>query len=144
MAVAEHFVFRNCFFKSSYALLDGFYEEDDVVALGLGEVAELLYSPACVTLCVSVPHDGFERVAGTAVVQTVFSTCAEQRQSATPKWSGAAPTCADVVLHEETMLYKVGVRPNLLMRVARHVIVAEQSVRILNVVVASLPRWTVA
>ena len=77
VAVVEHIVFRH-FFKSSSSLLDGFYEEDDVVAIGLGEVAELLDGPTCITLCISVPHDGFERVAGTAIVQTVFSTRAEE------------------------------------------------------------------
>ena len=67
-----------------------------------------------------MPHDSLQRVAGTAVVQTVLGTCTELRQATAPEWSGAAPAGTDVVLHEETVLYEVGIWPDLLVGVARH------------------------
>ena len=78
-------------------------------------------------------------VACAAVVETVFGTGTELRQSAAQERSGAAPACADVVLHEETVLYEVGVRPYLLVRIAWHVAVCEYTVRVLDVVIASGP-----
>ena len=128
-----------CKLVYSSAVLDRLHEEDDVVAVSLLQVAEFLDGVAGVALGVAVPHDSLHGVACTAVVETVFGTGTEFRQSATPERSGAAPACADVVLHEETVLHKVGVRPYLLVRIARHVVVLEDAVRVLDVVVASGP-----
>lgn len=86
-----------------------------------------------------MPHDSLQRVAGTAVVQTVLGSCTELRQATAPEWSGAAPAGTDVVLHEETVLYEVGIWPDLLVGVARHIAVGQVLVWILNVVVASCP-----
>ena len=64
-----------------------------------------------------MPHDGFDFVAGTTVVQTVLCTRETERKSASPKRCGAAPSRADVVLHEESVLHHVGIRPNGLVRI---------------------------
>ena len=128
-----------CQLAYSSAVLDRLHEEDDVVAVSLLQVTELLDGVASITLGVAVPHDSLHGVACAAVVETVFGTGAELRQSAAPERSGAAPACADVVLHEETVLYEVGVRPYLLVRIAWHVVVFEDAVRVLDVVVAGGP-----
>lgn len=119
--------------------LDRLYEEYDVVAVSLLQVAELLDGVAGVALGVAVPHDGLQGVACAAVVETVFGTGTELRQSATPERSGAAPASADIVLHVETVLHEVGVWPYLLVRIAWHVVVCEDAVRVLYVVIAGGP-----
>ena len=51
---------------------DGIYEFADGVAVGLGQFAELLGTATGVALGrIAVPHDGFEDIAGAAVVQAV-------------------------------------------------------------------------
>ena len=91
-----------------------------------------------------MPHDSLHDVAGAAVVQTFHTAATLSGQSATPQRRSAAPARADVVLHPEAVLYEVGVRPYLLVRIARHVAVGkEEAGRVLNVVLASGPRRTV-
>ncbi len=91
-----------------------------------------------------MPHDSLDDVAGTAVVQAVFSPRAEFRQTASPQRSGAAPAGTYVVLHAEFVLYEVGVGPNLLVREAGHIAVLEETRGVLQFVLARGPRRTVA
>ena len=65
-----------------------------------------------------MPHDGLYDVTCTAVVQTVVGTRQSAAQSTSPEWGSAAPACADVVHHKQTVLYHVGIRPDDLIRIA--------------------------
>ena len=128
---------------------DGFDEIDDLVALLLRQVAEFLHRTVGVAhttlVLATVPHDGLHHVAGPTVVQPLHATATLSGQPTSPQRSGAAPARADVVLHPQAMLHKVGVGPYLLVRIARHVAVGGKELgRILDVVVARLPRRTVA
>ena len=67
-----------------------------------------------------MPHDGFNHVAGTAVMQPVAFERAGTflMQPSAPQRSGAAPAGANIVLHVQAVLYQVGVRPYFLVRIA--------------------------
>ena len=52
-------------------------------------------------------------------MQTVVSTRQTTAQTTSPKWGGAAPSRADVVLHEQTVLYHVGIGPDGLVGILR-------------------------
>lgn len=121
------------------AVLDRLYKVDEVIALLSGEVAEQLNALACVALSASVPHDSLKGVTCAAVVQTIFGTSTELAQATSPERSGTAPTRTDVIDHEQAVLHKVGIRPNGLMRVTRHVVIGKHQVRILYVIVARGP-----
>ena len=49
------------------------------IAVLLAELAEFFDGPAGVALCAAVPHDGFDDIAGAAVVQTVSRAGADGR-----------------------------------------------------------------
>ena len=65
-------------------------------------------------------------------------------QATAPEGSGAAPARAYVVLHEEAVLHHVGVGPNLLVRIAGHVGIGEEEVRVVDFIAARGPGRTVA
>ena len=68
----------------------------DGIAVLLAEVAESLHSPAGVALAVAVPHDGFDDVAGAAVVQTVGGAGADGGEAAAPQLNaGLVPSAWD-------------------------------------------------
>ena len=90
----------------------------------------------------TVPHDGFQIIAGTHVVQMVACAGTLLAQSAPPQRCGAAITRADVVLHFQPMLQQVGVRPNLLIRIARQTTCHKRVARV--VVGTSGPRRAVS
>ena len=128
--------------------LDGFYEEDYLVALFLAELSESEHRLVGIALAAfggaTVPHNGLDDVAGAAVVEALRSRTAFAGQSAAPEGSGAAPARADVVLHKQSVLHHVRVGPNLLIGIARHVGVGEEAVGVLDIVAARGPRGTVA
>ena len=126
--------------------LDGIDELHDGIAVLLAEVAEFLHGPAGVALAVAVPHDGFDDVAGAAVVQTVGGAGADGGEAAAPQRGGAAPAGADVVLHVQLVLDHVGVGPYLLVGIARQTLVGggEEVVGVGEAVVAGGPAGTVA
>ncbi len=67
---------------------DGFYEEHELVALLLRKVTESRYAVVGIALATfvaaSVPHDGFDDISRTAVVQTLDATSALGSESASP------------------------------------------------------------
>lgn len=60
-------------------------ESDHRVTIGLAEFTEFLDAAAGITLGVTVPHDGFDDVAGAAVMQTVVGTGAFLAQTTSPQ-----------------------------------------------------------
>ena len=93
-----------------------------------------------------MPHDGFDDIARAAVVQAVAGSGADGGESAAPERRGPAPARANVVHHAQTVLHHVGVRPDLLVRVARQTLVtrSEESVGVCEAVGAGGPTGTVA
>ena len=133
-------------FYSRLNRINKFYYE---LTLLFRQVAEVLYSPEGIALSAlanaSVPHDGFESVSGTAVVQSVRMSGTEALQSSSPQRCRFAPSCAQVVFHEETVLHEVRIGPYFLFGVAHHACVLgrETSVGVANLVFSCGPAWTV-
>ena len=90
-----------------------------------------------------MPHDSLDDVACTAVVQALRTRSTLAGQSTSPERCGATPACADIVLHEKTVLHHVGVGPYLLIGIAGHVGIGEEAVRIANLVASRGPRRAV-
>lgn len=134
-------------FYSRLNRINKFYYE---LTLLFRQVAEVLYSPESIALSAlanaSVPHDGLESVSGAAVVQAVRMSGTQALQSSSPQRCRFAPSCAQVVLHEETVLHEVGVGPYFLFWVAHHACVfgRETSVGVANLVFSCGPAWSVA
>ena len=126
--------------------LDGVDKFHDGVAFRFGEFAEFFDRPAGIAARAAVPHDGFDDIAGAAVVETVAVAATNGRETATPEGSGAAPTGTDVVDHLEAVLNHVGVGPDLLEGVAREAVVGsgEETVGVGEVVGTGGPAWAVA
>ena len=89
-----------------------------------------------------MPHDGLDDGASTTVMQAIVGTGALGTETASPQWSRAAPTCADVVFHHQAVLNHISIGPNGLMRIpGQHVgAVADKEVaRVTDDIVASCP-----
>ena len=125
--------------ETSQEGLDSLDELNDSVTVCLVKLTELLNRSASIRLRATMPHDGLKRISGTAVVQTIFCTGAELGQTTTPQRSGTAPTGTDVVLHAKLVLYKIGIRPNLLIRETRHITILEVVSRVLEFVFTRCP-----
>ena len=54
-------------------------------------------------------------------MQTVLGTCAKLAQTTAPERSRATPAGTDIIDHVKTMLDKIGVRPDGLFRITRHI-----------------------
>ena len=122
---------------------NGLDEEDDLVALRLGECAELFDTFIGIALAAlrgaAMPHNGLDDVACTTVVQALRTRSTLAGQSTSPERCGATPACADIVLHEKTVLHHVGVGPYLLIGIAGHVGIGEEAVRVANLVASRGP-----
>ena len=123
---------------------NGFNEEDDLVAFFLAEVAETenrVVGIACAAFpSASVPHDCLDDIASTAVVKSFNTSSALSCEASSPEWCGAAPARPNVVLHPKSVLNEVGIGPNLLIGIARHVVVGKEELGgVLDVVVSCLP-----
>lgn len=98
-----------------------------MVTFFLRQITELHYAIVSIArssfVLTSMPHDSFQHISCTTVVQTFHTTTTFRSQSPTPQRSSATPSCADIVLHPQTMLNKIGIWPNLLVRIAGHIAV---------------------
>ena len=93
-----------------------------------------------------MPHDGFNDISGTAVVQSVAVSATDERETTPPQWSGATPSGTDVVDHEEAVLNHVGVGSYLLVWIAWQAVVTigEEAVGVGEVIRICGPAGTVA
>lgn len=125
----------------SSKLLDSVDEFNNSVAVSLAQFAEFLHRPTGIATRASMPHNRLQHVAGAAIMHTVLMTRANESQTTSPQRSCTAPTSADVVRHHQAMLHHIGVRPNLLVRIARQTSVGilEEPVWIGEIVVARSP-----
>ena len=107
--------------------LDGFNKMDDLLSLVLFQVAELdnrfVGIARTAFISTAVPHNGYEYIASTAVVKPFHTAAALGSQATSPKRGGTAPACTTVVLHPETVLHEVGLGPDFLVRITRHIAV---------------------
>ena len=115
---------QDCSCPECSVFLDGFNEFYYGIAVLLAQLAELLYRLACVTLRIAVPHDGLYHVTGAGIVQAVAVSRAYQGQTSAPERGRAAPSAADIVLHEKLVLDQVAVRPDSLVGIFRQLCIA--------------------
>ena len=130
--------------KKRSVQLNALNKEDELLTFLLREVAELHNGVVSIALTAlvlaSVPHDSFEHVSSAAVVQTLHPATRLASQSTSPQWSGTTPTCADIILHPQTVLHEVSIRPYLLVRIARHIAVGgEELGGVLDMIITRLP-----
>lgn len=127
--------------------LNGFYEEDHLVALFLGELTEFLYRLVSIALTAfgraSVPHDGLYHIACPTVVHAFRARSALLGQATSPQRSSPTPSCANIIFHEEPVLHHIGIGPYLLVWIARHIGIGEEKIRIMNLITARGPRGSV-
>ena len=91
-----------------------------------------------------MPEDGLDLVAGTAVVQTVLCSCVDERESATPQRCSATPRAVDAVLHIQTVLDHISIRPDGLVLISGQLeVLFGDNLRIPIIVGCGLPRRTV-
>ena len=101
-------------------LSDGTQEFHNGVTVGLAEVVELFGRRVGMTFfAVGMPHYSLYFVACTAIVQPVFGSGVNQRQTPTPQWCGATPRVVYVIFHVELVLHEVGVWIYLLVWIFR-------------------------
>lgn len=127
--------------KNKIDLSDRVNEFNYGVPLIARQFPELLHALAGIALFISVPHDSLYDIARTAVMQTVFMSGTERRQSPAPKRSRATPARADIIDHVQPVLYQVAIRPYLLMGIPRQPTVAirEEQIRIGEIIIACGP-----
>lgn len=122
-----------------YFTLDRFTEEHYSITLIFGKFSESLDGSTRIALSIAMPHDGLQGISRTAVMQTVLGTGAQLAQATSPERRRTAPARADVIFHVKAVLYEIGVRPDGLTRITRHVIIGKPQVRILDMVLSRSP-----
>ena len=122
-----------------YFTLDRFTEEHYSIALLLGKFSEGLDGSTCIALRIAMPHDGLQGISRTTVMKTILGTGAQLAQATAPERSRTSPACADIIFHVKAVLHEIGVRPDGLPRITRHVFIGKHQVRVLDVVFSRSP-----
>ena len=122
-----------------YFTLDRFTEEHYSITLLLGKFSEGLDGSTRIALRIAMPHDGLQGIPCAAVMQTVLGASAQFAQATAPERSCTAPAGTDIIDHMKTMLNEIGVRPDGLPRITRHVFIGKHQVRVLDMVLSCSP-----